>query len=416
MSNAQFRSPGATDGSARKSYVAGGALAGAAVGVWAGKKIKEFASKERPEGMIDWNRTREIATGMNKGDTLTVADREHLDRYYGDLVAKCIPIVAKYTGTSLPYETERTFAFDRVDWINANLEGFRRMFEPLEALEEANGRGKNMLSRAWSGVNQTIVSYEVGLLLGYMARRVLGQYDLALLGREPVTSPGKLYYVEPNIRGVESKLGLPKEDFRMWLALHETTHAFEFEAHPWVRLHFNGLLDRYMNFLKQDAEFLKQGFQGLKVFARRVQQGRDDSESGGSWLEMLMDDEQRQLFNEMQAMMCVIEGYSNHVMNAVGKDLLDNYEMISRKFAERQKQRSQADQLFARLTGLDVKMEQYRQGERFIDQIVAERGHSFAHQVWDKPENLPSMDEIRNPDRWIYRIDSRAGAFSAVAE
>lgn len=408
--SAPGRDPGQT-----KSYVAAGAMAGAALGVWAGKRVQAFAKKDRPEGMIDWNRSRDIATGMNKGDTLTATERDHLDRYYGELVAKCIPIVSEYTGTSLPTDTERTYAFDRVDWINANLEGFKRMFEPLESLDTGGG-GKNMVAKAWTGVNQAILSYEVGLLLGYMARRVLGQYDLALLGREPVTSTGKLYYVEPNIRGTENKLGLPRDDFRMWLALHETTHAFEFEAHPWVRIHFNGLLDRYMSFLKQDAEFLKQGLQGLKVFAKRVQEGRDSAESSGSWLEALMDEEQRQLFSEMQALMCVIEGYSNHVMNAVGRDLLENYEMISRKFEERQKQRSQADQLFAKLTGLDVKMEQYRQGEEFINHIVEQRDHAFAHQVWDKPENLPTMEEIRNPVQWITRMDARYAVAAIAAE
>jgi coenzyme F420 biosynthesis associated uncharacterized protein len=359
--------------------------------------------------MVDWERTRVIATNMNKGDTLTASEREELNAYYGDLVAKCIPIVSAYTGTSLPTDSERTYAFDRVDWINANLEGFQRMFEPIEALDTGNS-GKNVVSKAWGGVNQALISYEVGLLLGYMARRVLGQYDLALLGREPVTSTGKLYYVEPNIRGIEKKLGLPREDFRMWLALHETTHAFEFEAHPWVRLHFNGLLDRYMNFLKQDTEFLKQGVQGLKVFAKRVKERDNGAEdSSGSWLEALMDDEQRSLFAEMQALMSVIEGYSNHVMNAVGKDLLSNYTMISKKFEERQKQRSQADQLFARLTGLDVKMEQYRQGEEFIDAVVEQRGHAFAHRVWDKPENLPTMKELRQPSLWVARMDAKAG-------
>jgi len=366
--------------------------------------------------MVDWNRAREIATGMNKGDTLTATERERLNAYYGELVTRCIPIVSAYTGTSLPTDRERTFAFDRVDWINANLDGFKRMLEPIEGLNDENP-GRNAISRAWNGVSQMMTSYEVGLMLGYMARRVLGQYDLALLGREPVTETGKLYYVEPNIRGVERKLGLPKDDFRMWLALHETTHAFEFEAHPWVQIHFNGLLDRYMSFLKQDAEFLRQGVQGIKVFVQRVQQGRrEDEESSGSWLEMLMDDEQRALFTEMQAMMCVIEGYSNHVMNAVGKDLLDNYEEISRKFEARQRQRSQADQLFAKLTGLDVKMEQYRQGERFIDEIARQRGHAFAHQVWDKPENMPSMEEIRNPDRWIARMDARHASVAALGE
>lgn len=397
-----------------KSLVTVGAVVGAGVGVWASRKIKDFAGRERPEGMVDWERARDIATNMNKGDALTASEREELNGYYGELVVRCIPIVSGYTGSSLPADTERTFAFDRVDWINANLEGFQRMFEPMEALDTGS-RGTNVVSRAWNGVNQVAVSYEVGLLLGYMARRVLGQYDLALLGREPVASNGKLYYVEPNIRGIEKKLGLPKDDFRMWLALHETTHAFEFEAHPWVRLHFNGLLDRYMDFLKQDTEFLRQGVDGLKVFAKRVtnRRGSASDESSGSWLEALMDDEQRALFSEMQALMSVIEGYSNHVMNAVGKDLLANYDLISRRFQERQQQRSQADQLFARLTGLDVKMEQYREGEQFIDAVVRQRDHAFAHRVWDKPENLPTMKELRQPELWISRIESRVGAVSS---
>jgi coenzyme F420 biosynthesis associated uncharacterized protein len=282
------------------------------------------------------------------------------------------------------------------------MQGFQRMFEPIQELDSpVNGKGT--AGRVMSNVNQSILSYEIGLLLGYLARRVLGQYDLALLGREPVETGGKLYYVEPNIRGVEAKLGLPKDDFRMWLALHETTHAFEFEAHPWVREHFNSLLERYMAFMKQDAEYLKQGLQGLKVFADRV---RNRSESQGSWIEALMNDEQRALFNEMQAMMCVVEGYSNHVMNAVGKTLLPNYDLISRKFEERQRQRTQSEQLFARLTGLNVKMEQYRQGERFIDEIVALHGHDSARQVWDGPEFLPTMEEIRNPSLWSERVEA----------
>jgi coenzyme F420 biosynthesis associated uncharacterized protein len=240
-------------------------------------------------------------------------------------------------------------------------------------------------------------------MLGYLARRVLGQYDLALLGREPVEAAGKLYYVEPNIRGLERKLELPRDDFRMWLALHETTHAFEFEAYPWVRVHFNSLLERYMGFMRDDAEQLKQGVQGLKKFASRMRNRAGDN---GSWIEAFMNDEQHALFNQMQAMMCVVEGYSNHVMNAVGRDLLDNYDEISRKFEERQKQRTQAEQWIAKLTGLDVKMEQYRAGEQFIDEIVRLRGHDTARRVWERAELLPTMEEIRNPETWLQRIEA----------
>jgi coenzyme F420 biosynthesis associated uncharacterized protein len=385
------------------SVATAGVVAGAALGVWATKRVKVFAGQDRPEGMINWQRTRDIATGMNKGDTLTVAERERLNAYYGDLVAKCIPIVSSYTGAVLPTNDQRTFAFDRVDWIDANLNGFKRMFEPIEDLDSPSVP-KGTFAKAASGVNQAILSYEIGLLLGYLARRVLGQYDLALLGREPLESSGKLYYVEPNIRGIESKLGLPKDEFRMWLALHETTHVFEFEAYPWVREHFNALLDRYMSYMKDDAQQLAQGMRGLKVFANRVRQR--DSEDQGSWIEAFMNDEQRALFNEMQSMMCVIEGYSNHVMNAVGRDLLTQYDEISRKFEERQKQKTQAEKLFARLTGLNVKMEQYQAGERFIDRVVEARGHDFAVRVWSAPEFLPTMAEIRSPETWIERIDA----------
>jgi coenzyme F420 biosynthesis associated uncharacterized protein len=155
-----------------------------------------------------------------------------------------------------------------------------------------------------------------------------------------------------------------------------------------------------MNFVNEDAEQLKQGLQGLKVFAERVK-NRDSN--GNGWIEAFMNKEQRALFNEMQAMMCVVEGYSNHVMNAVGKTLLPNYDSIARKFEERQAQRTQAEQLFAKLTGLDVKMEQYRAGEKFVDAIVAARGQEAARLVWHAAEFLPTMPEIRDPNLWLER-------------
>lgn len=382
-----------------------GLLAGAAVGAWAGGKARSFASRERAPGLIDWEQARAIAVNMNRGQALTGPERSRLDAYYRGLVERCIPIVTAYTQSELPSSLERTFAFDRVDWIHANLEAFKVLFAPLEHLKPTAEGGRNTVATMlWGGINQTVLSAELGLLLGYLARRVLGQYDLALLGREPVEA-GKLYYVEPNIRAVERMLGLPREDFRMWLALHETTHAFEFEAHPWLRVHFNGLLEQYMEFLKQDADQLKQGMRGLRVFVDRA---RSQGKGEGSWIEALMTPEQRELFNGMQATMCMVEGYSNHVMNAVGRDLLPTYEIIARKFELRQRQRSFGEQLFARLTGLNVKMEQYRLGEAFIDRIVQERGHGFVRRIWDGPEFLPTMVEIRKPEAWLRRMDLAA--------
>jgi coenzyme F420 biosynthesis associated uncharacterized protein len=387
-----------------RSAMAAGVVIGAAAIVWAGKRVQEFAKTERPDGMVNWDRALNIALRMNRENALTASERESLSAAYHRLVEQCVPLISDYTETALPESARETYAFDRVDWIHANLAGFQRMFAPIEEIDAGPGKNRNPVSKLVGGVNQSVLSAEIGLLLGYMARRVLGQYDLALLGREPVTA-GKLYFVEPNIRGIERKLDLPKDDFRMWLALHETTHAFEFEAYPWVRDHFNGLLERYMGFMKEDAEYLKQGVEGVKIMARRIREGRNgDGDDAGTWIESFMTGEQREVFTEMQALMCVIEGYSNHVMNAVGRDLLPTYDLISKRFEERQKQRSQGEKLFAQLTGLNVKMEQYRQGEAFVNAVVDRHGREAIARLWSGSDSMPSMAEIRDPAQWSTRI------------
>ncbi len=399
-----------------RRLLAAGVVLAAAAGAWAGQRLQECAQAPsragEPPSLIDWRAARDIAVMMSRDEALTMPERRKLDAEYRELVARCVPIVSEYTGDHLPDAPERTFAFDRVDWVNANIDAFERMFAPLEGLHLLGDAAQRTVAGQMLGtVNQKILSAEVGLLLGYLARKVLGQYDLTLLGREPMT-PGRLYYVEPNIQAAERTLNLPREDFRMWLALHETTHAFEFEAHPWLRDHFNGMLERYFGFLREDAQNLRaQGLGGLRLYIDRIRDGSGDS---GSWLESLMNPEQRALFSQMQATMCIVEGYSNHVMNAVGRELLPNYALISRRFAQRLEQRSQADRLLAKLTGLDVKMEQYRLGEQFIDRVVRERGHSFARRVWDGPDYVPTMAEIREPDLWLARIDHRDGRIPVV--
>jgi coenzyme F420 biosynthesis associated uncharacterized protein len=383
-----------------RRLVAAGLVAGAAVGAWASTKLRSKSEANAPAGVIDWEHARIIAINMNRGRSLTAVERERLDTYYNDLVQRCIPIVSDYMGATLPNGFVKTYAFDRVDWINANLEAFRTMFAPIESLASSDGNGRSIAAELWGSMNRTVISTEVGLLLGYLARRVLGQYDLALMGREPVTS-GKLYYVEPNITFIETSLGLPREEFRLWLALHETTHAFEFEAYPWVRSHFNKLLERYFEYFKQDIDQLRHGMKAVKIYVDRM---RTRDKSNGTWIESLMVPEQRALFNEMQAMMCIVEGYSNHVMNAVGKTLMPSYEGIANKFEQRRTGRGMAEQLFAKLTGLDMKMEQYRLGELFINTIAEQRGLDAVKKIWEGPLNLPTMTEIRQPEQWVERV------------
>ena len=152
------------------------------------------------------------------------------------------------------------------------------------------------------------------------------------------------------------------------------------------------------------------GFGTLRSFLDRTKRRGGVGEAGAStnnWIERLMTAEQRELFSQMQATMAIVEGYSNHVMNVIGRQMMPGFDRITKQFEQRKREKSVAEQIFIRLTGLDMKMEQYRLGEQFIDRVVALRGHPFAHQVWDGPETMPNLQEVKNPEQWIARMDAQ---------
>lgn len=390
-----------------------GLMTGAVVGVWAGRKAQEWGRAQPDAGMIDWERARSVAISMNRESALSGPERMRLDSEYLNLVERTIPLVAAQMNVSLPHTFDQVYAFDRVDWINANIIAFQRMLAPLEELDLfANSQAPKAVNVLWHGLNRTVISAEIGVLLGYLARRVLGQYDLTLLGREPLETTGKLYFVQPNIVNTERALGVPGSQFRLWLALHETTHAFEFEAYPWVREHMNSMIQEYFTFLTKDIEYLKRGLSGVRALWDRAQQ-RGDADT--SWIELVMSPEQRRLFSRMQAMMAVIEGYSNYIMNGVGRDLMPDYDLIHQRFENRQKNRSSSEQLFVRLTGLDLKLEQYRLGETFLNTVVDLKDRAFVQRVWQGPEMLPDLSELRNPTAWIARVELSDAALSPTS-
>jgi coenzyme F420 biosynthesis associated uncharacterized protein len=384
-----------------RKMVGVGLLAGAAIGAIATARARGLSlPREDPGTIANWDRVLGIATSLNQTEVLTRPQREALDAEYRSLVEQCLPIVSGYMKTTIDSPVERTHAFDRVDWINANVTAFQRLLSPLDDILSSSAGNRTVMSAFLGTVNRQIISAEMGMLLGYLARRVLGQYDLALLGGE-APGTGNLYFVEPNIANTERLLKLPRDEFRLWLALHEITHVFEFEAYPWVRPYFQSLLDEYLGFLKTDLSELRNGLHGVRVMVDRVRAGHRDQQS---WIESLMTPDQRVLFGKVQALMCIIEGYSNHVMNAVGRDLLGKYDQISKKFEQRQRNRSWGEQLLAKITGLDMKLEQYRLGEAFVNAVVDKKGHDAALRLWEGPENLPTLAELRAPDEWMRRV------------
>lgn len=379
-----------------------GLLIGAALGAAYVATRPKGARREGASKLVDWPRVEEQALRMVRNSPGgEIANRQEWNRRYRQMVLDSTEVITQYTGMRLRQPLDAVYVFDRQDWIRANLDGFRRLFDRVEEIQSQLRQSPTLAAVMLGEVNRTVMSLQMGVLVGYLARRVLGQYDLSLLGKEAVTT-GNLYFVEPNIARIEKELSLPASDLRMWIALHETTHAYEFEGNPWLREHFNSLLEGYF----ENLNVQMQRFKGARAMLRLAERLREDEKREG-WMELFMSTEQRELFRKIQGIMSLLEGYSNHIMNTVGENILPDFQQIKERIEERHKRNRVADKIFARLTGLNLKMEQYRLGEIFVNEVVNRKGIQFMNRVWTGPEALPSMQEIRQPDRWIRRIEEQ---------
>ena len=339
--------------------------------------------------MIYWGAVRTIA--------VTLASRTERvprgDFDYAGAVATTIDPLSRFTGIGLlqgPPGGRQLRVADRAEWIDFNIEGFGALMEPV-VRRAAAGAG----DFTWAVGGATLTA-QVGLLLGFLSSRVLGQYDTGPLlspGRDG--APGKVFFLDGNIVSAAGRLSVPVDGLRLWIVLHEMTHALQFEGYPWLRRHLGGLLEGLISPL---AERL-----GVRETLGRIS---GNLKTGGRSVELMMSPQQRESFDRMQATMSVIEGYSDYVMHHVGKGLVPHYDHLKQRMARSRAHRPPFETAVFRLTGLDVKLEQYRLGEEFAVAVVRRQGMEGLNRVWERPENLPSLEEVRDPGLWMSRLGS----------
>ncbi|HEY8170070.1 MAG TPA: zinc-dependent metalloprotease [Candidatus Limnocylindria bacterium] len=347
--------------------------------------------------LIDWDAVRQIAHQRlgTAAAPISDAERAEAEAFYRATLLRIEPIVAEEIGSQLPAALETPAVVDRLQWVDLNLATFRGLFERIERILLESQTGPDTTGRAMSRwFNRAVGNRQLGFMLAFLGRKVLGQYDVSLLAAGPAR--GRLHFVEPNIIGTAATMRIPRDEFRTFIALHEATHAFEFEAHAWLRPYFADLVGSTMEQLASDSG-------GMMERLRQALAG-----GGGHWLERMMTPGQRETFSRTQALMSLLEGYSNHVMNAAGARILPNFEEIHARFERRGERRGPVERAIMRLTGLDLKMEQYVAGERFAEAVIAARGRDFLNRVWSGPDALPSLEEIREPERWMARIGGTA--------
>jgi coenzyme F420 biosynthesis associated uncharacterized protein len=377
-----------------------GFLIGSALGAAATVAGRHAEQAARRGGLVDWPAVERIAIGRlhTAPGTLSPDELRASEPAYAEAMDRIVPALSTALGSPLPGVVERSGVVDRAGWVRANTGAFASLMGKLESdlLDQVMPPGSGLAKATMALANRWLTTRQLGFLLGFMGTRVLGQYDLALLSAEAV--PGRLLFVEENIRATAKALGVPLGPFRTWIALHETTHAFEFEAHPWLRPYLAERLERQLTAFGKDARGL--GREALRGLGRSLR-----GEAGGEhWIERMMGPEQRSLFRETQAVMSLLEGFSDYVMDEVGRALVPDVDKISARFHERRNRRTPFERSMLRLTGMDLKMEQYRKGEQFVRAIAARRGPEALRRLWGGPETLPREGEIEAPDRWIARV------------
>jgi len=374
-----------------------GFLVGAALGAVI-TVLGRRAEDEARTGLVDWHAVGRLAEARlrHAPGRLGAPEIAATEPAYAAAMARVVPALEKALGVPLPGIVDRVAVVDRAGWVEANLVTFADLFGKLEngLIDQLVPQGAGLVKASMALANRWVTTRQLAFLLGFMGQRVLGQYDLALLSAE--AAPGQLLFVEENIRATAAALRVDVAPFRTWIALHETTHAFEFEAHPWLRPYLAERLDRQLRAFSRSTSSL--GGDATKALGRALRGG------DGHWLERLMSDEQRTLFRETQAVMSLLEGFGDHVMDSVGKDLVPGVETISARFHARRASRTPMERAILRITGLDLKMEQYARGERFVAGIERLGGPVALGRLWDGPETLPRADELDHPERWTRRV------------
>lgn len=372
------------------------ALAAGAFTIAVRRGDPQIATQHRD--LVDWPRAEAVAQlAAGRGG---VPDRDAQSRYEA-CVEHSHGLIHTYTRIPAQHIVGRVRAVDRAAWISANIGTFRSFVAPLSG---HFGRSTLVRPGAMHEINRLALTSQIGILLGYLARRVLGQYDSTIFAAEP-ERPGWLYFVDPNIDETCQRLRLDSGDFRQWVALHETTHAIQFEGVPWLRGYLRTLIENYVDSMTSDRILAGPSMWDVPRLIVRLGRAVPRRHLG---LEALLSTEQRAMFRRVQALMCVVEGHGNHVMDAVGARVLRTYPWMKARLAERRANPGRAERVLARITGLNVKLEQYALGERFFAAVAGRRGVDAAHRVFDEPRNLPDLDEIANPDRWIDRVIPRA--------
>jgi coenzyme F420 biosynthesis associated uncharacterized protein len=354
-----------------------------------------------PAEMVDWELAVSTATRLarpgpeiGRGEAQAVV--EELRRGAHDSESH----VREFTGLHASSATAPVVVVDRPGWIQANADGFREILRPLIArMRERKGEPSGMTA----AIGSRVTGLEAGGLLAYLSNKVLGQFDpfySAPNGPGGASHGGRLLLVAPNIVQVERDLKVNPRDFRLWVCLHEETHRVQFTAVPWLRDHLLSQMAGLIGSADLDPAKIAVMVRDAVERVGRLVKG----DPGVSLLDIVQSPEQKAVIERLTAVMSLLEGHADVVMDGVGPGVIPSVDKIRATFTTRRAGAGPVDQMVRRLLGFDAKLKQYRDGAVFVRGVVDKVGMDGFNAVWAAPENLPGKDEIAHPEAWVSRV------------
>ncbi len=349
--------------------------------------------------VVDWDLAESVAARVARSEPFSRSyHRVGMDADFEELTAKAQVYVEAETGFSSLSGDARAKVVDRRDWVRANLASYNRLLRPLLSRFEEKAQGPTAM------LSSKVAAVELGSLLGWMSTRVLGQYDLLVLEEEDPDEQDIVYYVGPNILSLEKRHSFPPREFRLWVALHEVTHRTQFTGVPWLRDYFLAQVHELMGAVEPDPQRL---FAAVGRLADGVRTGHNPLSDGGI-AALFASADQRAAMDRVAGLMSLLEGHGDVIMDRAAVDQVPSAERFARVLRSRRKEMNLATKLLQRLIGLEAKLAQYEMGERFIEEVEKVGGPELLNRSFEQPENLPTIEEIRNPDLWLARIGPAA--------
>jgi coenzyme F420 biosynthesis associated uncharacterized protein len=337
------------------------------------------------DGVIDWKLAGQVARGI--ANLQPAGDPAPFEQLAGP-AEESERLVSAYTGLSAGV-VPLPEAVGRPEWIDANLRGIAGVLDPV-----ADRMGAKL--GPIGGAAGALLAIEAGAISGFLGGRVLGQYEFSVL--EP-DAPARLLFVAPNLAHAARALDADPDQLLRWVALHETTHALQFGGVPWLREHIAGLVRELLGALEVNPGSLLR-IPDLSDLRALVEQVREEGLAF-----VAVGGERRAVLEGVQAFMALLEGYAEHVMDAVGADLLSDLDQMRGAMDRRRTERSGLLRVLERLIGLDMKIRQYQQGKAFCDAVVARGGIAALNRAWTGPEALPTSAELDDPVGWLARTE-----------